>query len=113
MTVAVGRTQIHLGWPTAGAIVLSLIVSTWGAAQFFAGFMNSQREMQKQLSIIAGRDSIYYSKTEQNTADIISLKYQKDSLKADFNLLKLALSRGRQLAFYTEKKINGQIILSK
>ena len=60
MTVTVGRTQIHLGWPAAGSIVLFLIGITWEAAMLFSSFINGQHDMQRQLSIISRRDSIYY-----------------------------------------------------
>ena len=83
MTITVGRTQIHLGWPAAGSIVLFLIGITWEAAMLFSSFINGQHDMQRQLSIISRRDSIYYSKVDEQEKQISSLKqyqYHIDSL---------------------------------
>lgn len=88
MTVTISKTQIHLGWPTAASIVLFLIVITWQLGICFNGFINAQHEMQRQLAFISKRDSIYYSKVDSQVANMFALKYQQDSLRNEFNLLK-------------------------
>lgn len=88
MTVIISKTQIHLGWPTAASIVLFLIVITWQLGICFNGFINAQHEMQRQLSMISKRDSVYYSKVDSQVMDILTLRYQQDSLRNEFNLLK-------------------------
>lgn len=108
MTVTIGKTQIHLGWPTAGSIILFLVVTTWEASMFFSSFMNSQYEMQKQLAVISKRDSIYYSKVDDQAQQIASIKqhqYHQDSL--------LAINKSKSVSLYTEKVINGHVVLKE
>jgi len=106
MTVIAGRTQIHLGWPAAGAIVLFLIGTTWEAAMLFSSFMNGQHDLQRQLSAISRRDSIYFSKIDDQAQQIAAIKqhqYHLDSL--------LAISTPGSVSFHTEKTMNGQVHL--
>lgn len=92
MTVTISRTQIHLGWPTAGSMVLFLIVITWQLGTCFNGFINAQHEMQRQLAAIAKRDSIYYLKVDEQAKDILLLKFHQDSLANDLNFFRMAVN---------------------
>lgn len=78
-----------LGWPTAGSIVLFLIGITWEAAMLFSSFMNAQHDLQRQLSIISRRDSLYFSKIDEQSQQIEAIKqhqYHIDSLLAINNI---------------------------
>jgi hypothetical protein len=102
MTVEVGRTQIHLGWPTAGSIIAGIVIGTWGAAIGFGNFMRSQDEMKKQLSIIIKNDSL-------GKLEVAMLKRDVDSMKNNRPLA----ARASRLGYYTERKINGRIVLAE
>jgi hypothetical protein len=92
MTVSISKTQIHLGWPAAASIILFLVVITWRLGICFNGFINAQHEMQRQLSLISKRDSVYYSKVDSQMMDMLTLRYRQDSLRNEFNLFKRTIS---------------------
>jgi hypothetical protein len=102
MTIEVGRTQIHLGWPTAGSIIAGIVLGTWGAATGFGSFMASQHEMQKQLATIIKKDSMI-------TAMCVALRHDVDSIKS----ARPVAARAGRVGYYTEKKINGRIVLAE
>lgn len=95
MTVAVGRTQIHLGWETLIGLIVFTVATTWE----ISGYKNSQDN--KLDKIIAWqkehgtKDSTYYSKVDANTADISELK-----------------KRTNQVNYLVERKINARVILT-
>lgn len=108
MTIVVGRTQIHLGWEALIGLIIFTVTTTW----MFSDYKHSQDNKldkiiawQKEHST---RDSIYYSKIDGHTADIVSLKKSNDSIRG----LLSSTVRSKAISYYTARKINGRVVLT-
>ncbi len=110
MTVVVGRTQIHLGWPTAVSIIITLVTVTWGFSTYFGEFMRSQKEMNKNMAILLKRDSIHDSEIKSNTHRIDTLSIHVNNAESTLPIIIDALKNNRRVKFYNEKKVDGRLL---
>lgn len=115
MTVTVGRTDLTLGWQVAVVVALFLIGAGWRASSFLSDITNEQHQMSQQLNAHLKTDSSYHSKTDSkidhlNTA-VLKVWYSGDSLKNQLNFYKQMQAR-KPIGFYTEKKVNGRLMVS-
>jgi hypothetical protein len=114
MTVLLDKKQIHLGWQTAAAIIIFLIGTMWGAGDFTAKYLQKQDEIYKAVMYSKREDSIQDVRLDTITMWHTRGTSERNNIKADINYILGALKvSGPAVGFYTEKKVNGRIVLER
>ena len=108
MTVTVDKKVIHIGWETAFAILVFTVTVTWGASTFILSLKSDLKDIKTSVATLARRDSIYFSKVDNNRKDIDRLTLGHDSLKRDMQVIEDKLS----IRYHnvTERRENGALI---
>jgi Na+-transporting methylmalonyl-CoA/oxaloacetate decarboxylase gamma subunit len=113
VTVQLDKKQIHLGWETAGAILIFLVVTIYGFGSFVTKFLEKQNKIYTIVVKLDKKDStqdnnIAVLNTYQavNTSDITNIKNDIQDLKNQKN------NRSQEVThYYTEKWKNGHLYL--
>lgn len=101
MTVKVNKSEIHLGWETAAAIVMFLVVTMFGAGTVTTKFLNKQDEIYSIVKALSKSDSVI-RQNEVKTAD--ALRRHDSSLDSIKKLLVVKYANAPGMKFYTERK---------
>jgi hypothetical protein len=112
MTVSLDKKQIHIGWETAVAVIVFLVVTMWGAGTFTAKYL------AKQDAIYA---AVLQSKREDSIQDVrldtISMWHnrgiaERNNMKYDLHYIMESL-KASKTGYYTERKVNNRLEFNK
>lgn len=107
MTVQVGRNDIKLGWEFAGALLIGIIGTMFGAGMYFSTFMYKQDRMYSMVEQLVKKDSI-----KSELFVLIDNKVSLQGRKID-SLVNVgpntAFYEKKKKHFYIERKVNGRL----
>jgi len=114
MTITVDKRQIHLGWPTAGAIILFLVTTIWGASWSVQKFLDKQDKIYNVVMSLRIKDSLQDVRLDTIYSWHAVAKSERSSMKLNIGYLMDALHPQKQsTGLFTERLVNGRIVFER
>jgi len=105
VTVQLDKKQIHLGWETAGAIILFLVVTMYGFGAVVTKFLEKQDKIYTVVIKLDRKDSIQDNNIALLTTNQAVTTSDISTIKSDIKDLKDQKNRTQVVThYYTEKK---------
>lgn len=117
MTVIIGNSTTRVTWwhvmPIAFTFLVGLVTATWALAERFSGYKQDLQDLKRDVKEIktgiatwGKKDSVYFAKTDQNTATIDTLK--RNSTK--YSTQQMALDNRGRPVYYLAHSLAGRLV---